>query len=129
MRPFSADPTVFNEYTKEQLALQAIKSFMPKYYGTYEENGGKKIIIENMLFEAPNASFIDIKLGSSTVTLNTLTKGADEIARRDIKDAKTTSATLGYTLCGFCQKVGETGQDFTVLRDGQRGLILGICLK
>lgn len=104
-----ADPTAF-KYTKEQRALQQMRHFVPKYYGSYEENGEKKIMIENMLHEAPNASFIDIKLGTSTVTLNTLKKGAEEIARRELKDSKTTSAELGYTICGFCQKDGQTGQ-------------------
>ena len=63
-----------------------------------------------MLFSVPNASFIDIKIGTSTITLNTLAKGESEIARRTAKDLTTTSGEQGFTICGFCQKNGQDGQ-------------------
>ena len=52
-----------------------LKSFVPQYYGQVEENGENKIELENLLHRAPNASFMDIKLGTSTITMNTESKG------------------------------------------------------
>jgi len=53
---------------------------------------------------------MDIKLGRSTITINTIKKGQKEIDRRTSKDRKTTSAELGFTVCGYCQKDPSTGE-------------------
>lgn len=95
--------------SQEDISLQMLKSYVPQYYGQVEENGEKKIEIENLLHKAPNASFMDIKLGTSTITLNTAAKGQSEIERRTAKDKTTTSGELGYTVCGLCKKNEETG--------------------
>ena len=60
------------------------------------------ITVENLLYGLEKGSFIDIKMGTSTITRNTKKKGAEEIKRRNEKDEKTTTAELGYTICGFC---------------------------
>ena len=61
------------------------------------------------MHQAPNASFIDIKLGTSTITLNTIAKGEAEINRRKAKDKVMTSAELGYTVSGYVKKNEITG--------------------
>lgn len=85
-------------------SLQELKQFVPKFYGSQsnEDKTETKIGLENLLNPAPNASYMDIKLGTSTITINTLKKGEQEIARRTAKDKQTTSEELGYTICGFC---------------------------
>jgi hypothetical protein len=50
------------------------------------------------------ASFMDIKLGTSTLTKNGKSKGEAFIAYRNQKDEKTTSASLGYCVCGYLIK-------------------------
>ena len=87
-----------------------MKPFVSKFYRSFTQDGAQWIEIENLLHKAPNASFMDIKLGTSTITQNTLKKGQAEIDRRNEKDAKTTSAELGFTICGFQQKNGTTGE-------------------
>jgi len=44
---------------------------------------------------------MDIKLGTSSLTLNGKKKGAEFIARRAAKDAMTTSAEFGFVICGY----------------------------
>lgn len=77
--------------SKEALSLQKMKPFVSKFYRSFTQDGAQWIEIENLLHKAPNASFMDIKLGTSTITQNTLKKGQAEIDRRNEKDAKTTS--------------------------------------
>ena len=50
-----------------------------------------------------------MKLGTSTITLNSIKKGEAEINRRMAKDKVTTSAELGYTVCGYVKKNEITG--------------------
>lgn len=47
---------------------------------------------------------MDIKLGRSTLTMKGRAKGDDFIAQRRAKDEQTTSATLGFTVCGYLIK-------------------------
>ena len=91
-------------------SLQELKPFVPAFYGERtSEEGKSEIGLENLLGAAPNASFMDIKLGTSTITLNTLSKGQGEIARRTAKDKKSTTPELGFIVCGYCQKDPRTG--------------------
>ena len=58
----------------EKTSLEKLQPFVPKYYGC-DDSGGEvsnscKITLENLLFGKENASFIDIKLGTSTLTLD-----------------------------------------------------------
>ena len=81
-----------------------MQPFVPRYFGAFTEDGVSKILIENLLSVTPEASFMDIKLGTSTVTANTLSKGPTHVAKRSAKDARNTSAELGYTIAGFLRK-------------------------
>ena len=55
--------------------MQKLKPYVSKFYRTFAQDGSIMIEIENLLARAPNASFMDIKLGTSTITVNTLKKG------------------------------------------------------
>ena len=85
---------------------------MPLFYGwkEVEFNGKKKaeITMENLFcFDgvvSKACSFMDIKIGMSTLTLNGKSKGEEFIAGRAAKDAATTTSTLGFTICGYMIK-------------------------
>ena len=48
--------------------------FLPHYYGyfTKEETGEFYIKLENLLIEKPHANILDMKIGTTSVTVNTL---------------------------------------------------------
>ena len=54
--------------SQEDLALKDLSKFTPKFYRKFERDGNLFIEVENLLAGAPNASFADIKMGTSTVT-------------------------------------------------------------
>ena len=64
--------------------------------------------IENLLFGLENASYIDIKLGSSTLTMNASMK--KKLTRDFVDKDWTTSYALGFTICGMNLKDAKTGQ-------------------
>jgi hypothetical protein len=62
------------------------------------------IKIENLLFESSeDMRMIDLKLGSSTLT-NKNTKNSEKANYRAQKDKETTSAELGFCICGYRTK-------------------------
>ena len=96
----------------EKTSLEKLQPFVPKYYGC-DDSGGEasnscKITLENLLFGKENASFIDIKLGTSTLTLDAQKRGVDE--SRAEKDKSRTTFEHGFTICGLCFKDPATGQ-------------------
>lgn len=48
--------------------------FLPHYYGSFtnEETGEVFIKLENLLVGKPNANILDIKMGTTSITVNTL---------------------------------------------------------
>lgn len=96
-----------DEYSVE---MRKLRSLMPKFHSIEKQADSKKwqLAIENCLaFDgkpSETCSFMDIKLGTSTLTINGEAKGADFIANRQTKDEKTTSATLGFVICGYLIK-------------------------
>lgn len=86
---------------------------VPKFYGfkDVEINGKQRveICIENLNCNdegvvTPFFSFMDIKMGTTTLTQNGSSKGEDFIKKRAAKDDLTTSTTLGFCICGFVIK-------------------------
>ena len=71
-------PSEIENYSKifddsEETSLTKLRPFVPKYYGAdlTASSGGKiDMTIENLLHGLENGSYIDIKLGSSTLTMN-----------------------------------------------------------
>ena len=53
---------------------------------------------------------MDVKLSTSTLTLNAVKQGQAKIDRRLATDKKTTSAELGYTVDGYCKKDVNSGE-------------------
>ena len=69
--------------------VQQLKPYCPIFYGSEpnkEDDTKASITMENLLFGLENASFIDLKMGTSTITQNTKKKGQSEIDRRTKKD-------------------------------------------
>ena len=54
--------------SKEDMALKELEKFTPKFNRKFERDGDLFIEMENLLADAPNASFADIKMGTSTIT-------------------------------------------------------------
>ena len=93
-----------------------MRPLVPKFYGieTIDNASKKKITIENLLHGKENGSYIDIKLGLSTLTAgkegNLIKKKTREIVDVDV----TTSDLMGFTVCGMNLKDPLTGKP----RDG-----------
>ena len=60
--------------------------------------------IENLLKGHPNASVIDLKMGITTITLNTV---PHRVERCNKKDAATTTKSLGFRITGYIFKDEE----------------------
>ena len=90
---------------KDELSPSSSSSFFPLL---------SVIVIHNLLYGLENGSFVDIKLGTNTLTAgkeNNLIKKKT----RDVVDVEiTTSHLLGFTVCGMNLKYPETGNP----RDG-----------
>ena len=63
--------------------------------------------IENLLDGLENGSYIDIKLGSSTLTMNSSLR--KKLSRDYVDKDFTTSYALGFTVCGMNLKDPKTG--------------------
>ena len=93
-----------------------MRPFVPHLYGVNDTGNPKmkEIVIENLLYGLEYGSFVDIKLGTNTLTKgkekNLVKKGA-----RDFMDVEvTTSHLMGFTVCGMNLKDPATGKP----RDG-----------
>ena len=96
----------------EENSLKGLRPFVPHLYSVNDTGDPKmkEIVIQNLLYGLENGSFIDLKLGT-----NTLTKGKDrkivKKATRDVMDVLvTTSDLLGFTVCGMNLKDPVTGK-------------------
>ena len=76
---------------------------MPKFYGAKKIEGSQKwkVTLENLLYGLENGSFIDIKLGTST--LNQGKSTLKKVVRNNV-DLNTTAKLLGFTMCGMTIK-------------------------
>jgi hypothetical protein len=87
-------------------ANQHFHSFLPKYYGSFTnaESGETYIKLENLLQGRANANILDLKMGTTSITVNT---PLDQYERANEKDAKTTSVSLGFRVTGYIIKDKE----------------------
>lgn len=63
------------EDSPELQSLQKLKPFVPAFYGGKVEDGVVTIQIENLLQGTKDPAFMDIKLGTDTITMNTRKEG------------------------------------------------------
>ena len=90
--------------------MTKLRPFVPKYYGAdMNASAGGKIdmTIENLLHGFDNGSYVDIKLGSSTLTMNSSMR--KKLTRDFVDQDFTTSYSLGFTICGMNLKDPRTG--------------------
>ena len=73
-------------------SLQRIKPFVPQMFDCQTEHEPYTITLENLLFGKENASFVDVKLGTSTVTLDAQKRGTLIVKAREFTDYGRTSA-------------------------------------
>ena len=100
----------------QETSLKGMRPFVPHLYGVNDTGNSKmkEIVIENLLYGLEYGSFVDMKLGTNTLTKgkekNLVKKGA-----RDFMDVEvTTSHLMGFTVCGMNLKDPATGKP----RDG-----------
>ncbi|CDW72872.1 UNKNOWN [Stylonychia lemnae] len=77
------------------------RNFLPKYHGHHEEDGEIHIKLDNLMFGMENASILDLKMGTSSITVNTPKKLYEKVSQ---KDAKTTSVSLGFRVTALIVK-------------------------
>ena len=72
--------------------------------------------LENLLYGLENASFIDIKLGTSTLTQG---KNIVKTVVRKKVDTGTTAKQLGFTMCGMTIKDHQSGNEISKVPKNQ----------
>jgi 1D-myo-inositol-tetrakisphosphate 5-kinase/inositol-polyphosphate multikinase len=77
----------------------ALRPWLPAYYGT--SDGGRAVILENLVHSFTNPSIVDIKLGA---VLHDVEASEDKKQRLAKVSAETTSGSMGLRICGM--KVG-----------------------
>lgn len=99
---------IFKEDTKFQ-------KFLPHFYeATKNKDGVCHMTSENLLYGRENASYMDIKLGTSSCTLG----ASDEKKQHRLEtDEKRCTAKYGYTIVGCKFKNPETGDDVEITDD------------
>ena len=109
-----------HKLTENQISqVGDLKKWTPKYFSSE----GGTIVIENMLTGHEGASIMDLKIGTSSCTLNTKSKGEKGIERAKEKDEKSGSATHGFRITGYdCEGERRSKNDAEML-DSQNYLI------
>jgi len=74
------------------------RNLFPAYYGTVEQYGGTYITMENLLVGYDKPCMLDIKMGKSSVSHDSL---PDRVSAVIKKDLATTSHSLGVRICGY----------------------------
>lgn len=92
--------------------MTKLRPFTPIFYSANKEEDTWQIEIENLLFGRENASFIDIKLGTTTLTHGKSV--VKEIVREHVDIERTTTFNFGFTICAMNLKDSMTGKP----RDG-----------
>ena len=84
-------------------------------HGSKESSDVNKctITLENLLYGKENGSYVDIKLGTTTVTVDAVRRGTHIVYMRQRTDSQRTTEEYGFTLAGICIKDPETGETKT----------------
>ena len=86
-----------------------LQPFLPLFYSAQQKKDSQKwsLCIENLLYGKENGSYIDIKLGTSTLTQGKCC--IKKVVRETVDMDFTTSYNLGFTICGMNLKDPVTG--------------------
>ena len=57
--------------------MRDLQRFVPEYVSSSAGGTMVELELENLLFDAPNANLLDVKLGTNTVTESARAKGLD----------------------------------------------------
>ena len=96
---------------QQRSQLEKIKEFTPTYYSSAKET----ITIENMLHCHDGASFMDIKMGTSTVTMKAKGKGEEAMKIRKGQDDERGSTEFGWTITGYvCEGIKYDRKEYII---------------
>ena len=101
---------IFDEY--ETSSLTKMQQFLPKYYddNPIEEDPEMwNLTVENLLYGKEKGSFIDMKLGTSTLTSDKDDQVTRIATRKLVDELYTCSGKHGFTICGMNLKNPFTG--------------------
>jgi hypothetical protein len=116
---------IFDDHGAET-SLTKMRKFLPMYYDDEEipDNCERwNITVENLLFGLENGSFIDLKLGTSTLTQDKDDRATQIVSRSAIDKLYTCSGEHGFTICGMNLKNPTTGKPRNTekFKDGKVG--------
>ena len=101
---------IFDDYEKS--SLTKMREFLPMYYddSPFEKDPEKwYITVENLLYGKEKGSFIDMKLGTSTLTSDKADRVTSIASRHMVDNLYTCSGKHGFTICGMNLKDPITG--------------------
>ena len=107
-------------------SLTKMRQFLPMYHDDFpNEDDCEKwmITVENLLYGMENGSFIDLKLGTSTLTSDKEGRVYLETTRKLLDEFWTCSGAYGFTICGMNMKNPENGEarNTHIYKDGKIG--------
>ena len=86
-----------------------MRPFVSTFIDASESPDKCTITLQNLLYGKENGSYCDIKLGTSTVTVDAVRRGTHVVYLREITDRQRTTSEYGFTLAGICLKDALTG--------------------
>ena len=94
----------------EEHSLRALRRFVPNFLGFSAVGSKVRLELENLLFSAPNANIMDVKLGTTLITEHAREKGPDWVKHRMLQVKKRTMIRkCGFHISGFLKKNQATG--------------------
>eukprot|EP00347_Sterkiella_histriomuscorum_P001582 403371475 len=81
--------------------FQMFRNFLPNYHGYFEQDGVLNIKLDNLMNGMSHASVLDIKMGTTSITVNTAIEKHERVRA---KDALTTSVKLGMRITAMIVK-------------------------
>mmetsp|Transcript_1594 Transcript_1594/g.2266 ORF Transcript_1594/g.2266 Transcript_1594/m.2266 type:complete len:249 (+) Transcript_1594:82-828(+) len=95
------------------------QKLIPHFYGATKGEKDCRMTTENLLYGRENASYMDIKLGTSSCTLGS---SEEKQQRRLVTDKERCTAEHGYTVVACQLKNPETGEEVEV-KDSEGSVI------
>ena len=85
--------------------MRALRRFVPNFLGFSAIGSKVRLELENLLFNAPNANIMDVKLGTTLISEQAREKGLFKVEHRMVQESKRpTLRKYGFHISGFLKK-------------------------